>query len=208
MFIKQYNGLRLMPVWLSNCQQINVPHLTPTLITWINHLHSVSWHNRWKGTGQRTLTGEPPRGGPRSGRSPGGSAADHRHSEAPDLEASPPTPRKQTPPLTGALTPAEQREALLDTQAGSGHHHANPTPCCKVLSVVSDSVRPHRRQPTRLPRPWDSPGRNTGVGCHCLLRMRLPGKGMIAQVSGPTSPTGEQTPEEEDGCLCHASPST
>ena len=34
--------------------------------------------------------------------------------------------------------------------------------------VVSDSVRPHRRQPTRLPRPWDSPGKNTGVGCHFL----------------------------------------
>ena len=31
---------------------------------------------------------------------------------------------------------------------------------------MSDSVRPHRRQPTRLPRPWDSPGKNTGVGCH------------------------------------------
>ena len=28
---------------------------------------------------------------------------------------------------------------------------------------------PHRRQPTRLPRPWDSPGKNTGVGCHFLL---------------------------------------
>ena len=41
---------------------------------------------------------------------------------------------------------------------------------CKVTSVVSDSVRPHRRQPTRLPRPWDSPGRNTGVGCHFLLQ--------------------------------------
>ena len=37
-------------------------------------------------------------------------------------------------------------------------------------SVVSDSVRPCRRQPTRLPRPWDSPGRNTGVGCHFLLQ--------------------------------------
>ena len=41
--------------------------------------------------------------------------------------------------------------------------------CCSVASVVSDSVRPHRRQPTRLPRPWDSPGKNTGVGCHFLL---------------------------------------
>ena len=29
---------------------------------------------------------------------------------------------------------------------------------------------PHRRQPTRLPRPWDSPGKNTGVGCHFLLQ--------------------------------------
>ena len=38
--------------------------------------------------------------------------------------------------------------------------------CCKVASVVSDSLRPHRQQPTRLPRPWDSPGKNTGVGCH------------------------------------------
>ena len=37
--------------------------------------------------------------------------------------------------------------------------------CCLVASVVSDSVRPHRRQPTRLPRPWDSRGKNTGVGC-------------------------------------------
>ena len=34
---------------------------------------------------------------------------------------------------------------------------------------MSDSVRPHRRQPTRLCRPWDFPGKNTGVGCHFLL---------------------------------------
>ena len=36
---------------------------------------------------------------------------------------------------------------------------------------MSNSVRPHRRQPTRLPRPWDSPGKNTGVGCHFLLQV-------------------------------------
>ena len=35
---------------------------------------------------------------------------------------------------------------------------------------MSDSVRPHRWQPTRLCRPWDSPGKNTGVGCHFLLQ--------------------------------------
>ena len=37
-------------------------------------------------------------------------------------------------------------------------------------SVVSDSVQPNRQQPTRLPHPWDSPGKNTGVGCHFLLQ--------------------------------------
>ena len=39
-----------------------------------------------------------------------------------------------------------------------------------VTSVVSNSVRPHRRQLTRLPHPWDSPGKNIGVGCHFLLQ--------------------------------------
>ena len=37
-------------------------------------------------------------------------------------------------------------------------------------SVVSDPQRPHGLQPTRLLRPWDFPGKSTGVGCHCLLR--------------------------------------
>ena len=36
--------------------------------------------------------------------------------------------------------------------------------------MLSDSVQ---RQPTRLPRPWDSPGKNTGVGCHLLLQCRI-----------------------------------
>ena len=35
---------------------------------------------------------------------------------------------------------------------------------------MSDSVRPQRWQATRLPHPWDSPGKNTGVGCHFLLQ--------------------------------------
>ena len=35
---------------------------------------------------------------------------------------------------------------------------------------MSNSVRPHRRKPARLPCPWDSPGKNTGVGCHFLLQ--------------------------------------
>ena len=36
-------------------------------------------------------------------------------------------------------------------------------------SVMSNSSRPHGLQPTRLLRPWDFPGKSTGVGCHCLL---------------------------------------
>ena len=51
---------------------------------------------------------------------------------------------------------------------------------------MSDSVRPHRRQPTRLPRHWDSPGKNTGVGCRFLLQcMRVKSESEIAQ-SYPT----------------------
>ena len=58
--------------------------------------------------------------------------------------------------------------------------------CCQVTSVVSDSVRPHRRQPTRLPLPWDSPGKNTGVGCHFLLQcMKVKSEREVAQ-SCPT----------------------
>ena len=54
--------------------------------------------------------------------------------------------------------------------------------CCYFASVVSDSVRPQREQPTRLPRPWDSPGKNTGVGCHFLLQcMKVKSESELAQ---------------------------
>ena len=59
------------------------------------------------------------------------------------------------------------------------------------------TLRPHRRQPARLPHPWDSPGKNTGVGCHFLLQcMKVKSESEVAQ-SCPTlrdrmdcSPTG------------------
>ena len=58
--------------------------------------------------------------------------------------------------------------------------------CCCVASVMSDSVRPHGLQPTKLPRPWDSPGKNTGVGCHFLLQcMKVESESEVAQ-SCPT----------------------
>ena len=61
-------------------------------------------------------------------------------------------------------------------------------------------MRPHRRQPARLPRPWDSPGKNTGVGCHFLLQcMKVKIESEVAQ-SCPTlsdpmdcSPPGSST---------------
>ena len=49
--------------------------------------------------------------------------------------------------------------------------------------IVSDSVRPHRWQPTRLPCPWDSPGKKTGVGCHFLLQcMKVKSESEVAQL--------------------------
>ena len=65
--------------------------------------------------------------------------------------------------------------------------------CCSVASVVSDSVRPHRGQPTRLPCPWDSPGKNIGVGCHFLLQcMKVKSESEVAQSC--------LTPSDRMGC--------
>ena len=62
---------------------------------------------------------------------------------------------------------------------------------------MSDSVQPHRWQPTKLPHPWDSPGKNTGVGCHFLLQcMKVKRESEVTQscpnLSDPTdcSPPG------------------
>ena len=55
--------------------------------------------------------------------------------------------------------------------------------CCSVTSVMSNSVRLHRWQPTRLPRPWDSPGKNSGVGCRFLLQcIKEKSKSEVAQL--------------------------
>ena len=75
-------------------------------------------------------------------------------------------------------------------------------------------MRPHRRQPTRLPCPWDSPGKNTGVGCHFLLQcMKVKSESEVAQ-SCPTlsDPMGPQLtrllcprgfPGKSTGVGCH-----
>ena len=56
--------------------------------------------------------------------------------------------------------------------------------------VVSDSVRPHRQQPTRLPCPWGSPGKNTGVGYHCLLRQTMSTIGHFSGLKNKTKIKG------------------
>ena len=51
----------------------------------------------------------------------------------------------------------------------SSHHSTGAAAAAKLLQSCP-TLPPHRRQPTRLPRPWDSPGKNTGVSCHFLLQ--------------------------------------
>ena len=61
--------------------------------------------------------------------------------------------------------------------------------CCCIALVTSNSVQPHWRQPTRLPCPWDSPGKNTRVGCHFLLQcVKVKSESEVAQ-SCPTLAT-------------------
>ena len=61
----------------------------------------------------------------------------------------------------------------------------------KVLAVAAKSLQscptlqPHRWQPTRFPCPWDSPGKNIGVGCHFLQCMKVKSESEVAQ-SCPT----------------------
>ena len=57
-----------------------------------------------------------------------------------------------------------------------------PPPAPGITNVLSDSMRPHRRQPARLRRPWDSPGKHAGVRCHFLLQcMKVKSKSEVAQ---------------------------
>ena len=72
---------------------------------------------------------------------------------------------------------------------GSCEHHQFEiiaAATAKSLQVMPDSMRPHRPQPTSLPHPWDSPGKNTGVGCHFLLQcMKVKSESEVTQ-SCPT----------------------
>ena len=70
---------------------------------------------------------------------------------------------------------------------------------------MSDSVRPHRRQPNRLLCPWDSPGKNTGVGCHFLLQcMKVKSESEVIQLCPTLSnPMDGSLPGKSTGVGCH-----
>ena len=70
------------------------------------------------------------------------------------------------------------------------------TAVAAAKSLQSDSVWPHRQQPTRLPHPWDSPGKNTGVGCHFLLQcMKVKSESEVTQLSPTLSDPMECSPQ-------------
>ena len=60
---------------------------------------------------------------------------------------------------------------------------------------MSDCSQPYGLQPTRLPRPWDSPGKNTGVGCHFLLEcMKVKSESEVAQLCPTLSDPMDRSP--------------
>ena len=72
-----------------------------------------------------------------------------------------------------------EKESLLLTPLGGCYTAAAAAAAAK--SLQSNSVRPHRWQPTRLCHPWDSPGKNNGVDCHFLLQcMKVKSKSEVA----------------------------
>ena len=86
------------------------------------------------------------------------------------------------------LTDIENKLMATKGEGEWGRDKTGVWDCCRrqVTSVMFDSVRPHRRQPTRLPHPCDSPGKSTGVGCHFLLQcMKVKSESEVTQ-SCPT----------------------
>ena len=93
---------------------------------------------------------------------------------------------------------ARQARTLENTLAGSNSSQFPlfqkiPDDCWYAAAAAAKSLQlcptlcdPHRRQPTRLPHPWDSPGKNTGVGCHFLFQcMKVKSESEVVQ-SCPT----------------------
>ena len=97
-----------------------------------------------------------------------------------------PSPGDLPKPGIGPRSPNLQENSLPSEPPGKPKNAGCCCCCSSVASVVSDSLQPRRRQPTRLPHPWDSPGKNPGLGCHFLLQcMKVKSEGEVTQ-SYPT----------------------
>ena len=70
---------------------------------------------------------------------------------------------------------------------------------CSVLSALSDSLQPHELYPIRLLCPWDSPGKDTGVGCQALLHRIVPAKGSNAHLPASPALQADSLPTEPRG---------
>ena len=78
-----------------------------------------------------------------------------------------------------------KNEILLNRKLQEWYAAATAATAAKSLQSCP-SMRPHRQQPIRLLYPWDSPGKNTGVGCHFLLQcVKVKSESEVAQ-SCPT----------------------
>ena len=90
-------------------------------------------------------------------------------------------PQSSSPP--GSADTGEERLRGMARRVLTAPHRLLPQSCpparshSVLCSVVSDSLRPHGLQPTRLLCPWDSPDKNTGVGCRALLQGIFPTQG-------------------------------
>ena len=85
-------------------------------------------------------------------------------------------------------TPNAGGQGLIPSQRTRSHMPQLYILCAAAAKSFQScpTVRPHRQQPTRLPCPWDSPGKNTGVGCHFLLQcMKVKSESEVVQ-SCPT----------------------
>ena len=89
---------------------------------------------------------------------------------------------------------------VVNVEEGSFQAQQFLSPCHAAAAAAAKSlqscptVQPQRRQPTRLPRPWDSPGKNTGVGCHCLLQCVKVKSLSCVQLLGTPWTAAHQTP--------------
>ena len=99
-------------------------------------------------------------------------------------------PRSRLSRKSGWILPYKfvMRAGKVELKKGCGQLKSGAAAAAAKSLQSCPTLRPQRRQPTRLPCPWDSPGKNTGVGCHLLLQC------MKVKVKSPRSVRPSATP--------------